>query len=143
MPQLTGLSANDEGEESSAYEEEDDELHAQGHRTGGGMFDTGDEEMEEELKNTLERLGIKIEDLDEDEVEDADAQLDAADRNEDENVEQRVRVKKFKVKATNTEEKQEPVMKQSKCRWSATKSILTDARCLRIGGQGLFCHQIY
>lgn len=110
------MSANDEGEESSAYEEEDDELHAQGHRTGGGMFDTGDEEMEEELKNTLERLGIKIEDLDEDEVEDADAQLDAADRNEDENVEQRVRVKKFKVKATNTEEKQEPVMKQSKCR---------------------------
>lgn len=112
LPQLTGLSANDEGEESSADEEEDDELHAQGHRTGGGMFDTGDEEMEEELKNTLERLGIKIEDLEEDEVDDADAQLDAADRDEDEKVENRVRVKKFKVKATNTEEKQEPVKKQ-------------------------------
>lgn len=77
------------------------------------MFDTGDEEMEEELKNTLERLGIKLEDLEEDEGADDDAQLDAADRDEDEKVEQRVRVKKFHVKSTAT--KSESNKKSSKC----------------------------
>lgn len=111
LPQLTGLNANDVEDENEEDEDQDDELHAQGH---GGMFDTGDEEMEEELKNTLERLGIKIEDLEEDEGEDADAQLDAADRDEDEKIEQRVRVKKFKVKATNTAQ-EEPASKKSKC----------------------------
>ena len=64
------------------------------------------------LKNTLERLGIKIEDLEEDEEADADAQLDAADRDEDEKVEQRVRVKKFKVKSVPGEKK-EPSKKTS------------------------------
>jgi len=104
LPQLADLSANNELE----ADDEDE----QSHESSGDMFDTGDEEMEEELKHTLERLGIKIEDLEEDDDLDTDAQRDADDRDEDEKIEQRVRVKKFKVKTTHDDKHES---KSSKC----------------------------
>ncbi len=145
LPQLSDLSAHNEGDENSEDDEEDESLSAQGHKKSGGMFDTGDEEMEEELKNTLERLGIKIEDLEEDEDADADAQLDAADRDEDEKVEQRVRVKKFKVKSVPTEKQEPSSKKPSKCIHANALIDRTNQaiNVHRIGRQGLLCHQVH